>query len=222
VTVDGANVGTTPLAEPLTLAAGSHVIAASRPGAATETRVVSVSEGQQADLSVNLPDLPASAPPNVPSAGQAGTRSGETKPAAPPVAAGDAQRENDRDHASFPTGYVLIGSGLVLGGVTIGHYLWNHARVDEYHANEVALETDTSPGRSERQATNNELATSIQHASVVTVVLGVASGALVAAGTVFVVMDHTSQSEHAAASRFELPNVAVTRDALRVSWGGTW
>ena len=214
ISVDGADVGATPLSKPITLAAGSHVVVASRPGAANETRVVTVIEGQAANLSLPLPDLPAPSTSSAPNGV-------ETKPVAPPVAVDGGQRANDRVSAPFPTGYVLIGAGVVLGGVTIGHYVWNHGRVGDYHANEAALRTDTSPGRSERQVENNELATSIQHASVVTVVLGVASGALVAAGTVFVVMDHKSRKEHAAL-RWELPDVAVARDSLRVSWGGTW
>jgi hypothetical protein len=117
---------------------------------------------------------------------------------------------------------VLIGAGVVLGGATVAHYLWNHGRVETYHANEAALETDTLPGRSERQAANNELATSIRHASVVTVVLGAVSGALVAAGTVVVVMDHTAQKKHAAVPRWQLPEIAVARDSMRLTWRGTW
>jgi tetratricopeptide (TPR) repeat protein len=222
ITVDGAEVGATPLATPVTLAAGSHVVAASRPGAETETRVVVVSEGQKTELSVELPDLRPPVAANASDAGQgAATKGADMKPPAPLVAAGAAQAANDRGHASFPTGYVLIGSGVVLAGATIGHYFWNHGRVDEYRANEAALATDTSPGRSERQAANNELASSIQHASVVTVVLGAASGALVAAGTVLVVLDHKARKKDASA-RWELPDVAVTRDSLRLSWGGTW
>lgn len=218
IAVDGADVGATPLAKPLTLTAGSHVISASRPGAADETRVVVVREGQKTELRLELPDLRPPNAPNAPNAGQAPTKGVETKPLVP----SQAQGENDRASAPFPTGYVLIGAGVVLGGATVAHYVWNHGRVDEYRANEAALRTDTSPGRSERQIENNELASSIQHASVVTVVLGVASGALVAAGTVLVVVDHTAPRKHAAAPRFELPDVAVTRDSLRVSWGATW
>jgi tetratricopeptide (TPR) repeat protein len=224
IVLDGADIGTTPLAKPLTLTAGSHVVSASRPGAAAETRVVVVREGQKTELRLELPDVrPPDAPnaPNAPNAALAPTTGAETKPLVPSVAV-QAKGENDRARAPFPTGYVLIGAGVVLGGATVAHYVWNHGRVEEYRANEAALETDTSPGRSERQLENNELASSIQHASVVTVVLGVASGALVAAGTVLVVVDQASHSEHAAAPRFDLPNVAVTRDSLRVSWGARW
>ncbi|HSU39470.1 MAG TPA: PEGA domain-containing protein [Polyangiaceae bacterium] len=222
ITVDGAEVGATPLAKPLMLTAGSHVVAASRPGAETETRVVVVNEGQKTELSLELPDLPPPVVANALGAEQgAGTKGAETKPPAPLVATGAAPGANDRAHASFPTGYVLIGSGVVLGGATVAHYFWNHGRVEEYRANEAALATDTSPGRSERQAANNELATSIQHASVVTVVLGAASGALVAAGTVLVVLDQKARKKHASGG-WELPDVAVTRDSVRLSWGSTW
>jgi hypothetical protein len=238
VTVDGADAGTTPLAEPVKLAAGTHVISASRPGAATASQVVTLVEGQRESVSLALTNAPVAA---VPAGGAAGTApSGdETKLAAtgaagtkPDGASGSKsgavapQQGADRASSPFPTGYVLIGAGVALGGVTVAQYLWNHGRVEDFRANEADLATDTSPGRAERQAANNDLADSIHRGSVVTVVLGAMSGALVAAGVVLVVTDHRSVAANERASArsltVEVPSVAVTRDSFALSWRGRW
>jgi hypothetical protein len=230
VTVDGAELGSTPLAAPVKVAAGTHVVSASRNGAATETRVVKLTEGQKETVSIALPDLPAPSP-EVPyhvaagAAASADTASGaESKPA--PRSASAESRTATHDRASFPTGYVLIGAGVVLGGVTIAHYFWNHGRYETYRANDVWLRTDAGLGHADRQVQNNELATSIQHASAVTVGLGITSGALIAAGVTWFIVDPSSAGGHDRASaenvRVELPRVAVTRDLLVVSWGTAW
>jgi hypothetical protein len=224
VTVDGADIGTTPLSAVVKVVAGTHVVSASRPGAATVTRVVTLTEGQQETVNLALPDLPVASAPAEGAPGPVAANSA-AEPATPAAVQADAAASHGQA-SRFPTGYVLIGAGVALGGVTVAHYLWNHGRVEDFRANEAELASDTSPGRSERQAENNALATSIQHASVVTVVLGVTSGALAAAGVVLVLTDHPAETaEKRAGPRgigVELPSVAVTRDSLALSWRGRW
>ena len=224
VTVDGAEAGTTPLGDPVKLVAGTHVISASKPGAATASRVVTLVEGQQENVSLTLPNLPAAS--SAPGATEPAATNGLETKSVPPSEPKDSQATNDRKASRFPTGYVLIGSGVVLGGVTVAQYFVNHHRVEEFRANEAALETEVLPDRQERQAENNELADTIQRGSVVTVVLGAVSGALVATGAVLLVTDHGGGNarERASASNVvvEVPRVAVTRDAFALSWGGRW
>jgi hypothetical protein len=225
VTVDGAEAGTTPLREPVKLVAGTHVISASKAGTVTASRVVTLAEGVQEKVTLTLAALPAAA--TQPSATEQPAKNPvEPKPVPPPTEPKPEQAANERAASRFPTGYVLIGSGVVLGGVTVAQYLVNHHRVEEFRANEAALQTDVSPGRNERQAENNELADTIQRGSVVTVVLASVSGALVAAGAVLLLTDHGAGNarERASASNVvvEVPRVAVTRDAFALSWGGRW
>ena len=77
---------------------------------------------------------------------------------------------------------MLLGAGVVTGGVAMAHYIWNAGRVRDFRSNEATLQTGTAPGRQQRQTENNELAESIDRASVVTVLLGVGAGALAAGG----------------------------------------
>jgi PEGA domain/Tetratricopeptide repeat len=221
VTVDGAELGTTPLSSAVRLTAGTHVVWVSRPGAATETRVVTLGEGQHDHLAIALPDLPPpSAPVRTPASPQVET------PAPPPAAPPPAATTSTHEKPAFPVGYVLIGAGVAVGGIALTQYFWNHGRLDDFHANEAALQTDTSPGRRERQVENNELASSINGASAVTVGLGIAAGALVAGGVTWLFLQPSASGssgrESAVSGPRSLPSVAVTHDSLRVSWSGTW
>jgi hypothetical protein len=177
VNVDGSNLASTPLREPLRLTPGSHIVAVSRAGYSTETMVVGIAEGQQQTLQLELRPLVAGDPAltgkNSPGVTANPTRAPEPRPIPPaPVA----------DRPSFPLGYVLLGAGVVTGGVAISHAIWNAGRVRDFRNNEAMLQTGTTPGRRQRQLENNELAESIDRASVVTVLLGVGAGALAAGG----------------------------------------
>jgi len=127
--------------------------------------------------------------------------------------------------ASFPVGYVLIGAGIVVAGATGLEYAWNRGRLNEYRSNKAALQTDIAPGRVDRVTQNNELGASINRASAVTVGLGVAAGALIAGGVVWLFLDPGARSPNDRASvRLErwVPDVVVSRDALAASWSRAW
>jgi tetratricopeptide (TPR) repeat protein len=177
VNVDGSNLATTPLAEPLRLSPGSHIVAVSRAGFSTETLMVGIAEGQQQTLNLELRTLRVGDPAltGVTASGRAErpTTAPEPRPIPPATAA---------DRSSFPLGYVLMGAGVVTGGVAVAHYIWNAGRVRDFRNDEATLQTATAPGRRQRQIENNELAESIDRASVVTVLLGVGAGALAAGG----------------------------------------
>jgi hypothetical protein len=201
VNVDGSNLATTPLPEPLRLAPGSHIVAVSRQGFSTETLMVAIAEGQQQTLNLELRELSANDPAHRAAVTPGGKEHGVSElgprliPSAPVA-----------EKSSFPTGYVLIGSGVVVGGVALAHYLWNAGRASDFRDNEAALQTDTAPGRRQRQLENNELAESINRASVVTVGLGVAAGVLVAGGAVWLVGFSGD----------------ATRDSASLRWSSAW
>jgi hypothetical protein len=177
VNVDGSNLASTPLGEPLRLAPGSHIVAVSRVGYSTETMLVGIAEGQQQTLNLELRPLVAGDP------GLTGATSpaGAARPT-PALEQRPIPAAPSADRSGFPIGYVLLGAGVVTGGVAIAHSIWNAGRVRDFRSHEATLQTSTAPGRRQRQIENNELAESIDRASVVTVLLGVGAGALAAGG----------------------------------------
>jgi hypothetical protein len=97
--------------------------------------------------------------------------------------------------------YVLGGVSAVLAGATLGHYLWNRSRYEDWEAQRGDYERDP---REAQRRTTNELAESISSASVVTVALGV--GASVALGTGVVLLVSGSPG----GSRASGPNAAAS------------
>lgn len=213
VTLDGAPLGTTPLARAVRTRAGVHVVGASRPGAAPVNRVVTLAGGQRERILLALPDSPP-APPAAVTA---------PAPAEPPSRPRDVPAA--QQGGSFPVGYVLIGAGIAAAGVAGTEYAWNRGRVERFRSNQAALQSDTSPGRNERVLRNNALADSIHRASAVTVGFGIAAGALVAGGVVWLLVEPGGKRTHERApARLAawVPDVVVSSDALGASWRGAW
>jgi PEGA domain len=86
-------------------------------------------------------------------------------------------------------GYVLGGLGVGLGAAAIGHYLWNRGRYENWGDVNSGLTDPNAANRHQRQLDNNELASSIDRASRVTVTLALGSGALLATGATLIVLD---------------------------------
>jgi hypothetical protein len=203
VTLDGAELGAETLAQPLRLTAGTHIVTATRPGAAPVSRVVTLAEGQRQSVTLVLPDLPPAPPPARP----------EPVPAPPLPAPGPAR---------FPVGYVLVGAGVAVGGVALAHYAWNAGRVNELRAEQAALATDTAPGRRERQLANNDLADSIDRASVVTVTLGVVGGALVAGGVAWELLAGGASAPERERVSLVTPSLLLGPGTVGARWSGAW
>jgi tetratricopeptide (TPR) repeat protein len=264
VTVDGAVLGRSPLTV-LHLAAGSHVVTASRADGRPATRVVSLVEGEQLPLNLTLPQGeprvlsmqcwelgaqpmlngqpidPAKAGLGVPvEAGR--LRVGFSSPdrqwpeqfvEVPPgvratVLCGTAPEAQKAPAAGeargFPTGYVLVGAGVVMGGVALAQGLWNAGRARDWEIEQASIDADHSSGHYERQVANNELAESIDRGSTVTVVLTASAGALVAGGVVWLLTDHspsggksTKRASLSVPVRFE-----VARDSAALTWQGAF
>jgi hypothetical protein len=175
VQVDGKEIGTTPLYEPVRLAAGRHVVTLIADGR-TETSTVDLTQGERRTLSLSLPEPP------VPPAVVASPR----PPPAPPAPLPDpAREERSPSKAGKMIGYALAGTGVALGGGALAHYLWNRGRYEDWRVEHAALDANrfATDFRS-RQVANNELADSITRASRVSVTLTVAAGALAAGGIV--------------------------------------
>jgi hypothetical protein len=142
-----------------------------------------------------------------------------TVPSAPPAAAASSNGSG-----RFPTGYVLVGAGVVVGGVALAQGLWNAGRARDWQIEQASIDADHSSGRYDRQVANNELADSIDRASAVTVVLTASAGALVAGGVVWLVMDKPAGAEAPAKrARASVPvGLDFGRGSAALTWRGVW
>jgi hypothetical protein len=194
VTVDGKEVGRTPLSAPIRLAIGTHRIVAAVPGRPSVEQSVTVAGEERRRLDFAIP--PAAAAPSlaaVPPASPA-----PVAPAARNGASGDVQRT---------LGYVAGAIGIGLGGATVAHYFWNKNRYDDWSVENERLEgAKDDEDYEERLAVNNELSESIDRASVVTAGLGIGAGVMLGTGIVLIVT---------------APGETGDRQGI-VTWEGVW
>ncbi|HEY3493792.1 MAG TPA: PEGA domain-containing protein, partial [Polyangiaceae bacterium] len=116
VSVDGRELGSTPLSAAVRVTTGPHEISLFFPGAEPVSRNVTLSEGERRALHF---DRPAPPPPQEPIAPPATTpaRCAEPTPAPRPVPVAEA-----RSGARTTVGYVLVGTGVALGAGAFIHY----------------------------------------------------------------------------------------------------
>lgn len=167
ISVDGREVGPTPISEPLRLTAGKHRISAS--------------------LDQAPPD--GSAPGPLPdakiadcSAGKASVAVQAQTPAEPVPVRGGLRK-------ALP--YALAGAGVALGAGALAVYLWRRGDYERWQAGEGALRNET-PGSAAYQARateNQRLAASLTTANHTIVGLSIAGGVLVAAGASLYIFD---------------------------------
>lgn len=196
VTVDGRDVGRTPLAAPVRLNAGTHEVSATLDGTPAVSRTVEVREAERRTIDFTLAVPLVAAPATAPAEANG-----------PPHLFGldpPRKREEPKPSGTFRTvGYVLAGVGVAVGGVGIAHYVWNTGRKSDWQTEHDALKKGyKTPDYYERAVANNEQAASIESAGKVTVGLFIASGALIAGGVTLIVTD---------------PGSGAT-----VAYGGTW
>jgi hypothetical protein len=181
IAVDGVDVGRAPLAAPVRAAAGTHEIAAALDGYRRAAQSITVAGQQQARVSFRMERaaavaaLPAVAlaPAPVPAA---------------PAAAAPLAPVAPRAARTRTAGYVVAGAGVALGAVALAHFLWNRGRYEDWSKTDSELRTQQSASDYiARQSANNQLATSIGNASVITVSLGIAAGAALTTGIILVV-----------------------------------
>jgi hypothetical protein len=149
-----------PAAAALRLPAGPHRVVVSRTGYEPWSRNVHLSATQALEIHAELVPEP-----------------------------GYLEQQHARSTTQRVLAYVLGGAGLVLTAVTVGHFVWNDGRHDDWSDEDDELKQQWSEElpRSEdleaRQAANDELLRSVLRGDSVTVGLGVGAGALLIAGT---------------------------------------
>jgi tetratricopeptide (TPR) repeat protein len=208
IELDGTLAGYAPMLEPLPVAPGTHLVSVTAPKRPPLLRSVTVAAGQALELNVELAPAPAARRAVQPEPGtrpSARLSSASRGPSAVKAAPNSTLRT---------LGYVLGGSGVVLGGTAVGHYLWNRSRHESWQAEDSALGAERVQGdRVARQHANNELATSIDRAESVTLALALSAAGCLAAGTTLVVMN----SGHGSVQ----PTVAM-HSGIRLGVRGQW
>ncbi len=168
ISVDGREVGPTPLSEPVRVTAGAHKITAILDDGATAVQSAAVGPGQGQDV---RPQIPNATP---------------TIEAAKPVAARSGLR------VALP--YILGGAGLALGGGALGVYLWKRSEYHRWQAGEAAAQNENpaSPDYQMRVADNHHMADSLTTANHAILGLAIAGGVMVAAGGALYLVDKAS------------------------------
>jgi hypothetical protein len=183
--LDGQELGRAPLPAPVRVTPGDHVVSVRAEDGSKLSRTVKLQAGDLLELRLDPPPVPVRElePTNTPAV----VDREPTHPVAAP-----------EPHSSTGTrtlGYVVAGLGAGLGVAAFGHYLWNLGRYDDWKTAHQALAgKEDAPGYAAAQTKNNELASSIEQASRVTVSLAVGSGALVATGVTLVVVGSNGPS----------------------------
>jgi tetratricopeptide (TPR) repeat protein len=165
ISVDGREIGRTPLVEPVRLTAGTHKITATL----DETTPAS-------SATVPPADCPAAPPPVGDLA----------RPTMKPMA------DHNGFRAALP--FTLLGAGVALGAGALGVYLWKRGQYQQWQSSETILK-DQTPGSASyqaRAADNERMAASLTTANHTIVGLSIAGGALVAVGASLYLFDLAS------------------------------
>ena len=189
IIIDGKEVGKAPLEAPIRVAAGKHTLSVRTADGTEVIREVVSQGGERLILTIEVPSSPA----NISAAHRDANGLGAGAQANVMSNAG-APRPTDSISGSSirvsTLGYVLGSVGVALGVGTLGHYLWNRNRFEQWQSTHTELASNQqAPDYMGRQIQNNELAGSIQNASHVTVGLAVAGGIFLVSGVTLVVLD---------------------------------
>jgi len=216
VSVDGREVGKTPLYQPIRTAAGTHTVSIAMDGITPIVRKVDLREGDRQALAFVVPVGVVPQPAATASPAKSVIA---TPPPAPP----------SRDLRMWS--YVSAGVGAAAGAAALGVYLWNRDRYDDWKSTNSSLQTFT-PGSAayhDAAAANNARADSLTSANHAIVGLSIASGVLIAGGAALYLVDRAHRRERAVASAARPDgsgwslDVAVGPDwSPRVAWSATW
>lgn len=216
IRVDGHEVGTAPLFQPIRLAAGSHTVTAKLPNGAEVVRAVVLGEAERQKLDLELagaaplPPAPVTTPAPAPAVPPA-----IAAPMAPPLHVDTPPPP--RGPAMRRTAYALAGSGVLSGAAALTVYLAYRGKYQDWKAGGARLPflTAGSAEYYQQLEANNRLAASLTTANHAILGLSIAGGALVAAGTVLFLLDRHARL-------VGTPTLGWNDGAATVGWSATW
>ncbi len=200
VTLDGEPIGRAPIASPIRVDPGPHLLEATLESGAARELTLEIAARQALSAHLDLRTEPSAAAAAAPPGASA---TPAPAPTARPVAQPRPLQQpsptprpvRPTDHGTQRTlGYAIGAVGVALSGVALGHYLWNRGRYDDWQARSNDYYRDPTD---QHRESANALARSIPAASVVTVGLAIGAGVGLGTGTVLVL---TSGSGHSSAA----------------------
>jgi hypothetical protein len=226
ISVDGHEVGRTPLDKPVRLAAGRHEVAAAYDGKAPVSRTVTLAEGERQALSLGVP---ASAVPAAATVTEPGPAALVAAPRAPEPPAEHEARPSAVTAYSV-AGYAAAGAGIVLGGAALGVYLANRSRYQDWQAADATLrkEDPSAPGHDAGVTAHNQVADSLTQADHRITALSIAGGVLAAGGITLLVIDRLRRGSvretapRSTSSGFQLDWGGSALSSVAVSWRAGW
>jgi tetratricopeptide (TPR) repeat protein len=219
VRVDGRDVGSTPLFQPVRLAAGVHTVTAALPNGPQLTREVPLRESERHSVELTFgiaPQPDVRTPAATVEAPETSSPAGPLLLSPPPVP--PAEPWYFRGRTMRRMAYVLTGVGVLSATAAVGVYLANRGQYDDWKTGNAALQND-APGSAAymAQATaNNARASSLDNANHAIVGLSIAGGVLAAAGVTlfFVDRQHRHETGHL--------SFGVGDRAANMGWSWTW
>jgi hypothetical protein len=205
VTVDGREVGRTPLYQPLRMAAGAHTVSITMEGLTPIIKAIDLREGDRQALAFVVP--PGVAPKPAAAELSAASVVATPAPAAPP-----------RDLRKWA--YVTAAAGAAAGAAALGVYLWNRGGYDDWQATNTSLQmfVPGSAAYHDAAAANNARADSLTTANHAIVGLSIASGVLIAGGVALYLVDGAHRREQAASTA----RAGGVGGSLGVGFGADW
>jgi hypothetical protein len=202
VKIDGIDAGTSPLASPVRVGIGRHVVSASGPGLSPAESSIIVAGEEHGLVNLQLTAVPSNnavalvLPP-------------------PPDADLPSRAEPEAHRPNRTLAVVSAGIGAALAATTLGVGLWNDGRYQDWSStqrdidgtrNNLAARGGRLDDLAARQMDNDELIRSVHRSDRVTVGLGLAGAAFVAAGIVlwFVGSDAAKSAQPKGAASGEL------------------
>ena len=217
IRVDGHEVGTAPLFQPIPLAAGAHTVTAKLPNGAEVVRAVVLGEAERQKLDLELANAPPPPPPAPPTTTAPPPPVAPASLLAPVVPLHGDETSPPRGPAMRRTAYALAASGVLAGAAALTVYLAYRDKYQQWKAGgaKVPFLMAGSAEYYEQLQANNRLASSLSDANHAILGLSIAGGALVAAGTVLFLIDR--HARHAGA-----PTVGWNDGGATVGWRATW
>ncbi|MES1207482.1 MAG: tetratricopeptide repeat protein [Pseudomonadota bacterium] len=216
IRVDGRDVGSTPLFQPIRLAAGAHTVTAAIPNGPQLSREVPLRESERRTVELTFGRPPPAAAPAISETFNGGTPAGPLTLSA--TAGAPPEPWYFRGKTMRRMAYVLTGAGVLSAGAALGVYLAKRGQYDDWKTGNATLQNEMvgSAAYMAQATSNNAQARSLSTANHAIVGLSVAGGVLAAAGVTLFFVDRGHRREAGQLS------FGVGDRTANLGWSWTW
>jgi len=200
ITVDGRAIGSTPIAKPIVVARGTHVVKGTKSGMNDDVHSESVIPGQKLRVVVKLTPIakPAELPPVA--VAPPPTEPPATEPAPPAAPQEPAPASPAERPWQYTGGWIALGAGVLLVGGGVAAQLWSQSNVSAFNAETKA---PNPSGKCNKMLSMDgggdcqSLADSAQTHQTFAIV-GYVAGGVALAGSLVLFLSGSSSSQHSA------------------------